>query len=273
MNNLTVFQNEQFGNVRTISQNGEPWFVAADVCKVLAHSNPTMAVKGLDDDEKMTLNFAEAKHTDGMTLNFCDPRSTGNRGGAQSIVVINEPGLYQLVIRSNKPEAKAFKRWITHEVIPAIRKHGAYATPEMIDKMLGDPDVMIRTLTALKEERAKNAALTAQAEADKPKVLFADSVSAAQTSILIGELAKLINQNGVSIGQQRLFKWMRDNGYLMKNGASYNLPTQRSMETGLFEIKETTINNPDGSVRLTRTPKVTGKGQVYFINKFLGKES
>lgn len=254
MNNIAVFQNEQFGQVRTVTQNGEPWFVAADVCRALEIRNNRDAMERLDADEK------------GVAL-------TDTLGGNQEMSIVNEPGLYSLVLGSRKPEAKAFKRWITHEVIPAIRKHGAYATPEMVEKMLGDPDVMIRTLTALKEERAKNAALTAQAEADKPKVLFADSVSAAQTSILIGELAKLINQNGVDIGQQRLFKWMRDNGYLMKNGVSYNLPTQRSMDAGWFEIKETTINNPDGSVRLTRTPKVTGKGQVYFINKFLGKEN
>ena len=254
MNDIQVFQNTQFGSIRTVTQGDEPWFVAADVCKALEHSNSRMALDRLDDDEK------------GVS-------SIYTPGGVQEMSIVNEPGLYSLVLGSRKPEAKAFKRWITHEVIPAIRKHGAYATPEMVEKMLGDPDVMIRTLTALKEEREKNAALTAQAEADKPKVLFAESVSAAQTSILIGELAKLINQNGVDIGQQRLFKWMRDNGYLMKNGASHNMPTQRSMDAGWFEIKETAITNPDGSVRLTRTPKVTGKGQVYFVNKFLGKEN
>ena len=254
MNDIQVFQNTQFGSVRTVTQGGEPWFVAADVCKALDLPDTHKAVGRLDDDEK-------------------GRNSIPTPGGVQEMSIVNEPGLYSLVLGSRKPEAKAFKRWITHEVIPAIRKHGAYATDEMIEKMLGDPDVMIRTLTALKEERAKNAALTAQAEADKPKVLFAESVSAAQTSILIGELAKLINQNGVDIGQQRLFKWMRDNGYLMKSGVSYNLPTQRSMDAGWFEIKETAINNPDGSVRLTRTPKVTGKGQVYFVNKFLGKEN
>lgn len=251
MNDLKVFQSEQFGSVRTIEQNGEPWFVAADVCRALEHSNVTMALDRLDDDEKAKFNL-------------------GLRGGDTGCV--NEPGLYSLVLGSRKPEAKAFKRWITHEVIPAIRKHGAYATDEMVERMLGDPDVMIKTLTALKEERAKNRQLTAKVEEDKPKVLFAESVSTAKTSILIGELAKLINQNGVDMGQQRLFKWMRDNGFLMKSGASYNLPTQRSMEMGLFEIKETTINNPDGSVRLTRTPKVSGKGQVYFVNRFLKKE-
>ena len=254
MNELRVFENSEFGQIRTVEQNGEPWFVAADVCKALEHSNSRMALDRLDPDEK------------GVS-------SIYTPGGAQEMSVVNEPGLYSLVLGSRKPEAKAFKRWITHEVIPAIRKHGAYATPEMVERMLGDPDVMIRTLTALKEERAKNAALEAKAEADKPKVLFAESVSAAKTSILIGELAKLLKQNGVDMGQTRLFKWMRDNGYLMKNGASTNLPTQRSMDMGLFEIKETTINNPDGSVRLTRTPKVTGKGQVYFVNKFLRKEN
>lgn len=222
MNDIQVFQNTQFGSVRTVTQGGEPWFVAADVCKALELSDVTMSLKRLDDDERSKFNLGRQGETN----------------------CVNEPGLYSLVLGSRKPEAKAFKRWITHEVIPAIRKHGAYATPEMVEKMLGDPDVMIRTLTALKEEREKNAALLAKAEEDKPKVLFAESVSAAQTSILIGELAKLIKQNGVDIGQQRLFKWMRDNGYLMKNGVSYNLPTQRSMEMGLFEIKETTINNP-----------------------------
>lgn len=251
MNNMTVFQNEQFGAVRTVTQGGEPWFVGKDVAERLGYSNPRDALhKHVDDEDKGVVK--------------CD-----TPGGRQDTAIINESGLYSLVLSSKLPEAKAFKRWITHEVIPAIRKHGAYATPEMIDKMLGDPDVMIRTLTALKEEREKNAALRAKAEEDKPKVLFAESVSAAQTSILIGELAKLLKQNGVDMGQTRLFKWMRDNGYLMKNGTSTNLPTQRSMELGLFEIKETTINNPDGSVRLTRTPKVTGKGQVYFVNKFL----
>ena len=257
MNEIQVFQNTQFGSVRTVTQGGEPWFVATDVCKALGLDQVSRAMDRLDDDER---GLVKVTHPQSATKLI-------------EVNAVSEPGLYRLVLCSNKPEAKAFKRWITHEVIPAIRKHGAYATDEMIEKMLGDPDVMIRTLTALKEERAKNAALTAQAEADKPKVLFAESVSAAQTSILIGELAKLIKQNGVDMGQQRLFKWMRDNGYLMRSGEGYNMPMQRSMEMGLFEIKETTINNPDGSVRLTRTPKVTGKGQVYFVNKFLGKEN
>jgi anti-repressor protein len=253
MNDIKVFQNTQFGSVRTVTQGGEPWFVGKDVAERLGYRDTADALKKhVDGDDKLTRRFADS-------------------GQSREMYIINESGLYSLVLSSKLPEAKAFKRWITHEVIPAIRKHGAYATPEMVEKMLGDPDVMIRTLTALKEEREKNAALTAQAEADKPKVLFAESVSAAQTSILIGELAKLIKQNGVDVGQTRLFQWLRDNGYLMKSGASYNLPTQKSVEMGLLEIKETAINNPDGSVRLTRTPKVTGKVQVYFVNKFLNK--
>ena len=258
MNELRVFENSEFGQVRTIDQNGEPWFVAADVCRALDVGNPSQALTKLDEDEKMTLTSNEGH--------------SGQRGGAQSFNVVNEPGLYSLVLGSRKPEAKAFKRWITHEVIPAIRKHGAYATPEMVEKMLGDPDVMIRTLTALKEERQKVEKLAAKVEEDKPKVLFADSVSASKQCILVGELAKLLRQNGVNVGQTRMFERLRRDGYLHKGGAQQNMPTQRSMELGLFEIVERPIINPDGSVRVTRTPKVTGKGQVYFINKYRNAE-
>lgn len=198
--------------------------------------------------------------------------SNDTPGGNQEMSIVNEPGLYSLVLGSRKPEAKAFKRWITHEVIPAIRKHGAYATPEMVEKMLGDPDVMIRTLIALKEERRKVEKLEAKVAEDKPKVLFADSVSASKQCILVGELAKLLRQNGVNVGQTRMFERLRRDGYLHKGGAQQNMPTQRSMELGLFEIVERPIINPDGSVRVTRTPKVTGKGQVYFINKYRNAE-
>lgn len=258
MNELRVFENSEFGRVRTIDQNGEPWFVAADVCRALDVGNPSQALTKLDEDEKMTLTSNESH--------------SGQRGGAQSFNVVNEPGLYSLVLGSRKPEAKAFKRWITHEVIPAIRKHGAYATPEMVEKMLGDPDVMIRTLTALKEERRKVEKLEAKVAEDKPKVLFADSVSASKQCILVGELAKLLRQNGVNVGQTRMFERLRNDGYLHKGGNQKNMPTQRSMELGLFEIVERPIINPDGSVRVTRTPKVTGKGQVYFINKYRNAE-
>lgn len=252
MHELQVFDNPEFGKVRVVDRNGEAWFVAADVCRVLELSNPTMAAERLDEDEKAKFNL-------------------GLPGS--DATVINEAGLYSLVLSSRKPQAKTFKRWITHEVIPAIHKHGAYMTPDTIENILNDPDTVIRLATRLKEERAKCEALEAQAESNRPKVLFADAVAASHTSILIGELAKLMKQNGVGIGQNRLFAWLRENGYLIRRkGCDYNMPTQKSMELGLFEVKERTINNPDGSSRIIKTPKVTGRGQQYFINKFLETE-
>ena len=244
MNDLQVFTNESFGSVRTVMMDGEPWFVAKDVCECLEIINTTDAMKRLDDDEKARFNL-------------------GLPGGDTNTV--NEYGLYSLALGSRKPEAKAFKRWITHEVIPSIRKHGGYLTPSKIEEVLSNPDTIIKLATDLKEARAKM-------EEMKPKALFADAVSTAETSILVGELAKLIKQNGVDMGEKRLFKWMRGNGYLIsRNGADKNMPTQKSMELGLFEIKERAMNNPDGSVMITKTTKVTGKGQVYFVNKFIGK--
>ena len=162
-----------------------------------------------------------------------------------------------------------FKRWITHEVIPSIRRHGGYLTPAKLEEALLNPDTLIRLATDLKAEREKRAALEQQVRTDAPKVLFADSVSASSSSILVGQLAVLLRQNGVNIGQNRLFQWMRENGFLIQSGSRKNSPTQRSMELGLFETKERTINNPDGSIRITMTTKVTGKGQVYFVNRFL----
>ena len=247
MNELQVFENNQFGQVRAIMKDGEPWFVAADVCRALEIANNRDALTRLEQDEK------------GVAL-------TDTPGGAQEVTIVNEPGLYALVLGSRKPEAKAFKRWVTHEVIPSIRKTGAYMTPETIEKVLMNPDTIISLATQLKELQTK-------VEQDKPKVLFADAVAASHTSILIGDLAKLIRQNGVEVGQNRLFQWLRDNGYLCSTGERYNLPTQKSMELKLFEVKETTISNPDGSIRITRTTKVTGKGQAYFVNKFLAKVS
>lgn len=253
MNELTIFKSDQFGTVRTVSIDNEPWFVAADVCKALDLNNSRMATDRLDDDEKGVI-------------------STDTLGGKQNVTVINEPGLYSLVLGSRKPEAKAFKRWITHEVVPAIRKHGVYA----MDELLANPDLAIAAFQALKEERDKNRILaeknaeqTKQIEAAAPKVIFADAVSASQTSILIGELAKLLKQNGVDIGQNKLFERLRNEGYLMKQGSSRNMPTQSAMEKGLFEIKESTRAEPNGSIRIMKTTKVTGKGQQYFINLYL----
>lgn len=256
MNEMQIFRNDKFGQVRTVVRDGEPWFVAADVCKALEHTNATVALERLDEDEKAKF-------------------SLGLRGGDTGCV--SEAGLYSLVLGSRKPEARAFKRWITHEVIPAIRRHGGYLTQEKVEEALLNPDVLIRLATDLKAERearieaeAQRARLSEKIEADAPKVLFADSVTASRQSILVGELAKLLRQNGADFGQNRLFERLRNEGYLHRTGVQKNMPTQKAMDLGLFEVQERTINNPDGSVRLTRTPKITGKGQVYFINRYVG---
>ena len=257
MNELQIFENKQFGQVRAIMKDGEPWFVAADVCKALEVGNPSQALTRLDDDEKFTTIIS----------------NDGAASGISSLAFVNEPGLYTLVLGSRKREAKSFKRWVTHEVIPSIRKHGMYATPTTIEQMIADPANAIKVFSALKQELERRKELEATVEHNAPKVLFADAVAASHTSILIGDLAKLIRQNGVEVGQNRLFQWLRDNGYLCSTGERYNLPTQKSMELKLFEVKETTISNPDGSIRITRTTKVTGKGQAYFVNKFLARVS
>lgn len=194
-------------------------------------------------------------------------------GGKQDALSVSFPGLLSLILGSRKKEARDYKRWVTHEVLPSIHKHGGYLTPAKIKEALLNPDTIIQLATNLKEEQEKRKALEAENAAMQPKALFADAVAASHTSILIGDLAKLIKQNGVDIGQKRLFAWMRENGWLMKQGSSKNLPTQRGMERGYFEVKESTISNPDGSIRTTKTTKVTGKGQQYFINVFLKKSS
>lgn len=252
MNEIKIFENPNFGKVRTVTQNNEPWFVAADVCRALEIT--AEQTRRLDEDEK------------GL-------RSIQTPGGMQEMTIVNEPGLYSLVLGSRKPEAKTFKRWITHEVIPDIRKHGMYATSETVEAMLGDPDTMIAVLTEYKRERAERIRLAEKVEKDAHKVLFADSVTASDTTILIGELAKLLKQNGYESGQNRLFETLREEGYLIsRKGTDYNMPTQRSMELGLFSIKETAITHADGHVTVSKTTKVTGKGQVYFINHFCKKE-
>ena len=251
MNEIKVFESSEFGSVRTVEINGEPWFVGKDVAEMLGYSNTAKAVREHVDAEDKGVNEMDTP------------------GGRQDVVIINESGLYSLVLSSKLPNAKAFKRWITTEVIPAIRKHGAYMTAEKVEEALLNPDVLIRIATELKEERQKRIMAQAQIEADRPKVIFADAVAASQTSILVGEMAKLLRQNGVEIGQNRLFEWLRNNGYLIKSGTQRNMPTQRSMENKWFEIKETTINNPDGSIRISRTPKITGKGQTHIVSKFL----
>lgn len=248
---LQIFSNSEFGEIRTITKDNEPWFVASDICRSLDLSNPTMAMQRIDDDEKAKFNL-------------------GLSGGETNCV--NEYGLYSLALASRKKEAKDFKRWITHEVLPSIRKNGGYIAGQ---ETLSDDELLSKALLVAQNKIAERDKIIEQKQARieqmKPKEIFADAVSASHTSILVGDLAKLICQNGYQIGQKRLFSWLRDNGYLVKSGSSYNMPTQRYVEQGLFEIKESNLVNPDGSVRITRTPKVTGKGQVYFVNKFLSK--
>ncbi len=243
---LIIFGNDQFGQLRTINRNGEPWFIAADVCAALDLGNSRQALTRLDEDEK------------GVIL-------TDTLGGKQEMSTVNEPGLYSLVLGSRKPEAKAFKRWITHEVIPAIRRHGVYATPDTVEKMLEDPDSLIKILQTLKEERAARIEAEQTNLMNAPKVLFADSVAQAETDILVGELAKLLKQNGVETGQNRLYDQLRDDGYIMKNST---IPTQRAMEMGLFRVIERSITQSNGTTRITKTTKVTGKGQIYFVNRY-----
>lgn len=250
MNHLETFTNKEFGTVRTLEINNEPYFIGKDVAIILGYTNPRKAIiDHIDEEDK------------GVTK--CD-----TPGGIQELTVINESGLYSLVFSSKLPTAKKFKHWVTSEVLPQIRKHGMYA----IDEIIENPDLAIQALTALKEEREQKKKLEAKIRQDKSKVLFADAVETANTSILIGDLAKLIKQNGIDIGQKRLFEYLRQNKYLIKGGSSKNMPTQKSMELGLFEVKERTINNPDGSIKIVKTPKVTGKGQTYFINKFLSQK-
>lgn len=251
MNELSVFNYGQ-NEVRTVQVDGEPWFVAKDVCAVLELNDTNKAIQGLDDDEKGT-NIVPTP------------------GGNQQVSIVNEPGLYSLILRSRKPEAKTFKRWITHEVLPTIRKtNGAYLTLQKAEEILHDPNLIIGLAQQVIDLKAKTEHQQKQIEADRPKTIFADAVSASHTTILVGELAKLLHQNGIEIGQNRLFEWLRDNGYLIKRkGSDWNMPTQRSMELGLFEVKERTVNEPSGSIRITKTVKVTGKGQLYFVNKFI----
>ena len=251
MNEIQIFSNPDFGEVRTIEENGAVLFCGSDVAKALGYSNPRDAL---------------SRHCRGVVK-----RDTPTESGTQEMSFIPESDLYRLVFSSKLPTAEKFTDWVTSEVLPTIRRHGMYATPDTVEKMLADPDTTIKLLETIKQERAARQALEVKAEADRPKVLFAEAVSASHTSILIGDLAKILKQNGMDIGQNRLFQRLRDEGYLIRDGERRNMPKQRYMDSGLFQIKETTINNPDGSIRVTRTVKVTGKGQQYFINRYLQK--
>ena len=251
-NQLQVFSYE--GNeVRTVRQGDETLWVLKDVCEALGLSDTNKVAERLDGDELTRIKFVSG-------------------GQTREMYAVSESGLYNVILRSDKPDAKRFKRWVTHEVLPSIRRHGAYLTPAKLEEMMNDPDAWIKVLTALKDERAAKERLQLEAAKNEPKVIFADAVSVSDGSILIGELAKILKGNGVEIGQNRLFEKLRQDGYLIKRqGTDYNAPTQRAMKLGLFRVKETAITHSDGHVTISKTTKVTGKGQQYFINLFLGK--
>lgn len=255
MNNIQVFESPEFGEIRTMLINDEPWFVGKDIANVLGYSNPQKAVRDHVDEEDKGVNEMDTP------------------GGKQTFVVINESGLYSLIMSSKLPTAKRFKRWVTSEVLPSIRKNGGYIAGQ---ETMSDDELMAKALLVAQNKIAERDAIIQRQqmriEADRPKAVFADAVSASRNSILIRDLAKMICQNGYKIGQNRLFDWMRDNGYLIKHGSSRNLPKQKYIEQGLFEIKETTIVDGSGFNKTKTTTKVTGKGQIYFVNKFLGKK-
>lgn len=250
MNDLQIFSSEEFGEIRTAEINGKPYFVASDVATALGYANPRKAVMD---------------HCKGVTK-----RDTPTSGGMQELSYINEGDVYRLIMRSKLPAAEKFEAWVMDEVLPSIRKNGGYIAGQ---ETLSDEELLSKALMVAQRKIDEKNELIAMQDSRiqemRPKEIFADAVSASHTSILIGDLAKLICQNGVQIGQKRLFEWLRENNFLIKSGSSRNMPQQRYVEQGLFEVKESNIQNPDGSVRITRTTKVTGKGQVYFVNKFL----
>ena len=250
MNELQIFNSEEFGEVRTVEIDRKPYFVANDVARALGYKRPADAVTA---------------HCKGSVKHryLTD-------GGEQELKVIPEGDIYRLTVRSKLPSAERFERWVFDEVIPSIRKNGGYIAGQ---ENMTDEELLANAVLVAQKKIAERDRIIEQQnqkiKADKPNTIFADAVSTSHTSILVGDLAKLICQNGVKIGPVRLFDWMRKNGYLIKSGSSYNMPVQRYVEQGLFKVKESNIQNPDGSVRITRTTKVTGKGQIYFVNKFL----
>ncbi len=256
MNNLQVFNFEN-KEVRTVVMNEEPYFCLKDVCEILE----------LDQVSRVKNRLKQ----DGVTIS----KVIDKLGREQEANFINESNLYKVIFQSRKEEAEKFTEYVTGTILPTIRKHGAYMTEQTLEQALTNPDFLIKLAIELKEEQQKRKELELQKynlkkenQQMKPKAIFADAVSTSEQSILVGQLAKLIKQNGYDIGQNRLFDWMRNNDYLIKSGQRRNQPTQKAMDLGLFEVKERAINNPDGSVRITLTTKVTGKGQIYFVNKF-----
>lgn len=254
MNEITIFSNPQFGEIRTLADGAnEPLFCAKDVATALGYADTADAIQRHCKSGKKVFR----PHANGI--------------GGVNMVFITEKDVYRLIMRSNLPDAEKFQDWVCDEVLPTIRKHGVYATPQTIDNLLADPDNAIKVFQTLKEERQLRQIAEAKIEADAPKVLFADAVVGSKLTCLIGELAKIISQNGYPIGQNRLFQWLRENGYLGKHGERYNIPNQQYVEMGLFELKKGVRSGNDGVMKVTMTTKVTGKGQQYFINKFLNR--
>ena len=258
MNDIQVFNNPQFGQVRTAGTPNNPMFCLVDVCQAIGINNSRVVKQRLDGDDVSLIDTID------------------NLGRTQKVTFITESGLYDVIIRSDSEQAKPFRKWVTSEVLPSIRKHGMYATDATIENMLNDPETAILMLQAYQKERKERLAaqqeverLEAQEMENKPKVVFADAVSGSNSACLIGELAKMIAQNGYPIGEKRLFQWLRDNHYLCAYGERFNQPYQQYIEQGLFTMKQN-VFSVNGEMRTRNTTKVTGKGQVYFINKFLG---
>ena len=250
MNDLQIFKSDKFGEIRTLEdESGKVLFCGSDVAKALGYARPADAISA---------------HCKGVCV-----LPTPSAGGVQNTKFIPEGDVYRLIAHSKLPAAQQFESWVFDEVLPTIRRHGAYMNDSTLEQALTSPDFLIQLATKLKEEKAKRIELETKIEQDKPRVLFAQAVETAKTSILVGDLAKILKQNGVETGQKRLFERLRQDGYLIKDGNSRNMPTQRAMEMGLFEVKESTVSNPDGSIRVTKTTKVTGKGQAYFVNRYL----
>lgn len=250
-NKMTLFTNEELGNVRALEIDGEPYFIGKDVATALGYTNTQKAIRDhVDNEDKLTERIVLS-------------------GQNREVVFINESGLYSLILSSKLPKAKEFKHWITAEVLPVIRKTGGYVndTKQFVDYYFADCNTYGREAIALMLNETKR--MANQLKAQAPKVLFAEAVESSKTSIPVGDLAKLIKQNGVDIGQNRLFSWLRTNDYLIKSGDRKNMPTQKSMDLGLFEVKISAFYRHDGTVDIAKTPKVTGKGQTYLINKFL----
>lgn len=233
------------------NQDGEPQWVGKDICEILEIKNSRDALSRIDPE--------------GVGI-----ADTLTPGGVQKLRVVNESGLYELLFQSRVPQAKEFRRWVTGEVLPEIRRHGMYATTATVEQMLADPTTAIKLLEQIKQERDQRKALEAQAAIDKPKVMFADAVAEANTDILVRDLAKILRGNGIEVGGNRLFAWLRKHKYLMDGPSRIkHTPTQKAMELGLFKIKETVVTRSDGRSSITVTPKVTGKGQRYFVERFL----